>query len=226
MHDAHSAMDPRERLLSRGAQALSTAELLSVCLRTGAPGVPALQLAQALLWEFGGLGPLLELPPARLLTLAGLGPAKVAALHASVALAERRATEALAHTSALTDVRAAATFLAAVLGHRPRELFGCLMLDVRHRSLGFEVLFSGSVDRAAVSPREVLKSALTYNAASVILAHNHPSGVCEPSVSDQRLTERLVVLLGEVDVRVLDHIVVAGNDYFSFAERGLMPASG
>jgi DNA repair protein RadC len=216
---------PRERLLTRGVQALSTAELLSVCLRTGAPGVSALELAEALLLEFGGLGPLLELPPGRLLALTGLGPAKVAGLFAAMALAERRATDALAQTSPLTDVQSAAAFIGSVLSHRSRELFGCLMLDARHRALGFEVLFAGSLDRAAVSPREVLKSALTYNAASLIVGHNHPSGVCEPSVSDRRLTERLTGLLAEVDIRVLDHIIVAGKDYFSFAERGLMPGS-
>lgn len=215
-------LDPRARLLARGAEALTTAELLSVCLRTGAPGVSALKLAQALLSEFGGLGPLLDLPPGRLLNLTGLGPAKVAALHASVALAERRATDGLAQADSLGDVRAAVGFLGSVLGHRPRELFGCLMLDTRHRVLGFEVLFAGSVDRAAVSPREVLKSALTYNAASVILAHNHPSGVCEPSASDHRLTERLAALLSEVEIRVIDHIIVAGKEYFSFAEQGLL----
>lgn len=223
--DAGDALSPRERLLARGAAALSTAELLSLCLRTGAPGVPVLWVAQALLAEFGGIAALLEAPPQRLLALPGLGPAKVATLYAGVALAERRASEPLSRQRPLGDSAAAVRFVQNAIGHQGRELFGCLFLDARHRPLGFEILFAGSVDRAHVHPRELLKRVLTYNASAVILAHNHPSGVCEPSASDRALTTRLTRLLAEIDVRVIDHIIVGGEASASLAALGMLEPS-
>ncbi|MEM6708543.1 MAG: DNA repair protein RadC [Pseudomonadota bacterium] len=211
---------PRDRLLSRGARALTTAELLSVCLRTGAPGIPALWLAHGLLAESGGLSQLLELPVQRLLALPGLGPAKVAGLLAIDELGRRRLTDGLSQHAPLADSHAAIDYLRGVLGHHSRELFGCLFLDARHRPLGFEVLFAGSVDRAQVHPREVLRRALSFNAGAVILAHNHPSGCADPSASDRQLTARLQRLLAEIDVNLLDHIVVSPQGATSLAELG------
>ena len=166
-------------------------ELLSLCLRTGTHGVPALWLAQGLLAEFGGVAALLSAPAARLLDQPGLGPAKVASLLAIGALAERRGAETLLRSTPLKDSRAAAAFLQATLGHRTRELFGCLYLDARHRPLGFEVLFAGSVDRAHVHPRELLKQVLTYNASASSCLITIPRACAEPSASDTALTTRL-----------------------------------
>lgn len=213
---------PRERLLGSGPEALSDAELLAVCLGTGDGRRDALALARDLLDGFGGLRPLLHAPAARLTRQRGLGPARVAMLKAVLALGERQVEAGIAHRPLLGDTLAVRAYLQHKLGGLEREVFGCLFLDARHRLLGFEALFYGSVDRASVHPREVLKRALEHNAAALVLAHNHPSGHPEPSPSDLRLTEELVALLRQIDVRVLDHVVVGHGATVSMAERGLL----
>ena len=169
-----------------------------------------------------GLRDLLDARPARLLTLGGLGEARVAAIKAARALAERYQLSVLRATAPLTDVRAALNYLQLRLGGRRREIFGCVFLDCRHRVLAFEELFLGSVDRAAVYPRELLQRSLELNAAAVILAHNHPSGVAEPSQSDIELTQRLRTLFAEVDIRLLDHLIIGAGPSVSLAQRCLI----
>lgn len=213
---------PRQRLLRLGSGALSDAELLAVCLGTGDGRRDVLSFARHLLAAFGGLRGLLGADPERLTEMRGLGPARVALLKAAVALAERDAEAGIADRPLLADSRAVRRFLQHKLSASEREVFGCLFLDARHRMIGFEQLFFGSVDRASVHPREVLKRALAHNAAAVVLAHNHPSGHPEPSPSDLRLTEELRSLLLQVDVRVIDHVVVGHGATVSLAERGLL----
>lgn len=213
---------PRHRLMKQGAQALSDAELLAVCLGSGTGGLDGVAFARELLREFGGLRPLLHAPVARLGRVYGLGPARVALLKAVLGLAQRHAEAAITDRPLLTDTAAVRHFLQQQLAGYEREVFACLFLDTRHHLLAFERLFFGSVDRANVHPREVLKQALACNAAAVVLAHNHPSGNAEPSPSDVRLTEELRALLIQVDVRVLDHVVVGHGAAVSLAERGLI----
>jgi DNA repair protein RadC len=213
---------PRVRLLKLGARALSDAELLAVCLGSGDGRHDGVTFARLLLREFGGLRALLHAPPARLARVRGLGPARIAALKAVLGLAQRHAEAAITDRPLLTDTVAVRHFLQQQLAGYEREVFACLFLDTRHHLIGFEMLFFGSVDRASVHPREVLKQALACNAAAVVLAHNHPSGNAEPSPSDVRLTEELRALLMQVDVRVLDHVVVGHGSAVSLAERGLI----
>lgn len=213
---------PRERLLKYGGGALSDAELLAICLRSGDGTQDVVAFARALLVEFGGLRPLLHAGTMRLGRIRGLGPAKVAILKAVLALGERYAEAEIMHRPLLTDTRAVRHFLHHKLSGIEREVFACLYLDTRHRLIGFETLFLGTVDRANVHPREVIKQALAHNAAAVVLAHNHPSGNPEPSPSDLRLTEELRLLLQQIDVRVLDHIVVGHGSTVSLMERGLL----
>ncbi len=213
---------PREKLLQRGAAALSDAELLAILLRTGVTGRSALDLARELLREFGGLGPLLAAEPSRLCELRGVGPATFALLQAAAELARRRLAERLERGDAITSPALTRRYLRARLGDRLHEVFACLFLDNRHRVLAFEELFRGTIDGASVHPREVVRRALHHNAAAVILCHNHPSGVAEPSEADRRITRRLQQALELIDVRVLDHVVVAGGDEVSMAERGLI----
>lgn len=213
---------PRQRLLRHGVRALSDAELLAVCLGSGDGRLDAVAFARQLLCEFGGLRALLHAAPARLARVHGLGPARIALLKAVVGLAQRHAEAAIVDRPLLTDTAAVRHFLQQQLVGYEREVFACLFLDTRHHLIGFEMLFFGSVDRASVHPREVLKQALACNAAAVVLAHNHPSGNAEPSPSDVRLTEELRALLLQIDVRVLDHIVVGHGAAVSLAERGLI----
>jgi len=213
---------PRERLLRAGAQHLSLAELIAVCLGTGAVGEDAFALARRLLDEFGGLNALLAAAPERLLACYGLGAAKVAVLKSVHELTVRHAYEQLSKPPALTDVNAVSRYIRRRIGHREREVFGCLFLDTRHRPLCWEELFLGSVNRAHVHCREVLKRGIELNAAALILGHNHPSGIAEPSSADLSLTRELTDLLARVDIVVLDHIIVAPGDAVSLAARGLL----
>lgn len=213
---------PRERLLHSGSSALSDAELVAVCLRTGGAGYSAVGLARHLLEVVGGVHRLAALPPQRLLAIPGLGPAKVATLFAALEICQRAAAAGLSRERVLDDAAAALAYVRSAIGSRDREVFGCLFLDARHRPLAFEELFHGSIDRAHVHPRIVLKRALTHNAGAVILTHNHPSGVCEPSASDIRLTTQLRELLLQIDVRVVDHLIVTGTDGVSMAQLGLL----
>ncbi len=179
-------------------------------------------MAQELLTVFGGLRGLLDAPAGRIARVTGVGPAKAATLAAVIELAARYEAAALRRNAALTDTAAVKRYVQLELGGAQREVFAVLFLDSRHRLLAFERLFLGSIDRAHVHPREVLKQCLERNAAAVVLAHNHPSGVAEPSAADLALTDELKQLLQRIDVRLLDHIVVGRSAAVSFAERGLM----
>lgn len=211
---------PREKLLERGAAALSDAELLAIFLRTGVAGASAVDLARRLLAEYGGLRPLLEADRRRFCATRGLGAAKYAQLQAVLEMARRHLAERLQRGDALTDPEATRAYLRRRLAHLPHEVFAVLFLDNRHRVIACEELFRGTVDGAAVYPREVAKAALAHNAAAVILAHNHPSGVAEPSRADRDITRRLIDGLALVDIRVLDHLVIGDGECASFAERG------
>ncbi|MCC5812703.1 MAG: DNA repair protein RadC [Ectothiorhodospiraceae bacterium] len=213
---------PRERLLTQGPQALSDAELLAIFLRTGIAGRSAVDLARDLLSRFGGLRPLLEASQAEFCASPGLGTAKYAQLQAVLEMSRRHMQHALERGDALTSPALTRQFLASRLRHLPHEVFACLFLDNRHRVLKFEELFRGTIDAASVYPREVVKQALACNAAAVILAHNHPSGVAEPSQADQHITRRLQEALNLVDIRLLDHLVVGDGEAVSFAERGML----
>jgi DNA repair protein RadC len=213
---------PREKLLERGAHALSDAELLALLLGSGIRGLSAVELARTLIAEFGSLRNLLTAEAARCLAQAGIGPARYAILNAAVELARRHFREALRLGPALAAPEATRTFLLAQLRDRPYEVFCCLYLDNRHRLIAFEELFRGTIDRAGVHPREVLRQTLMHNAAAVILAHNHPSGVLEPSQADELITRRLREALALVDVRVLDHFIIGDGHCYSFSEAGLL----
>lgn len=213
---------PRERLLRDGADGLSDAELVAVVLRSGDRHHNAVDLGRALLAQHGSVRQLMDAPVALLLGARGLGPAKVAALKAAPALAQRSFATPLRQGSVFQQTADVRGFLRQRLGGRLREVFGALLLDSQHRLIRYSELFFGTIDSASVHPRELLREVLAANAAAVILVHNHPSGVAEPSAPDIRLTERLKDLLAEVDVRVLDHMIVAGGEITSLAERGLL----
>ncbi|HTB65322.1 MAG TPA: DNA repair protein RadC [Steroidobacteraceae bacterium] len=213
---------PREKLMEHGAQTLSNAELLAVFFGTGNRGGNAVDLAHQLLARFGSLRALLCANREQALAGPGLGPARYCMLQAALELARRHYRDTLKAGPALDCPDAARGFLLAQLRDRPYEVFCCLHLDTRHRLIAFEELFRGTIDGASVHPREVVKSALARNAAAVILAHNHPSGVAEPSHADELITQRLRDALALVDVRVLDHVIVGDGRCMSFAERGLI----
>ena len=217
-HDAR----PREKLLARGAQALADAELLALLLRTGLAGTGVLQLAQQLLAEFGGIGGLLRAPADALRRVKGLGPAKRAELQAVLEIARRALVAELARQPVFDAPDAVRQYLRLQLAHLAHEVFAVLFLDHQHRLLAMEELFRGTLSQTSVYPREVVKRALALNAGAVILAHNHPSGLAEPSRADEVLTQSLKSALALVDVRVLDHLVVGHHDVVSFAERGLI----
>ena len=212
---------PRERLLATGAAALSDAELVAVLLRTGVRGKSAVELARDLLKAFGGLSGLMAADP-RLEKVKGLGTAKRAQLAAALEIAKRSLQEALSSGSALTSPGAVRDYLKLALGRREHEVFVCLWLDSQHRVLLAEEPFRGTLTQTSVYPREIVKAALRHNAAAVIFAHNHPSGVAQPSQADELLTRNLRDALALVDVKVLDHFIVAGSQAISFAERGLL----
>lgn len=211
---------PRERLLQQGASHLSDAELLAIFLRTGCRGQSAVDLARSLLGRHGGLRQVLDLPVDRLCAEPGLGPAKYAQLAAALEIGRRYLADHLSRGNALESPEQTRNYLRARLRHLPHEVFSCLFLDNRHRVISGEELFRGTLDGASVHPREVVKAALAHNAAAVIFAHNHPSGVAEPSGADRQITRRLVEALALVDIRVLDHFVIGEGEETSFAERG------
>ncbi|MFO1394174.1 MAG: DNA repair protein RadC [Steroidobacteraceae bacterium] len=213
---------PREKLLAQGAGALTEAELLAVLLQTGTAGRSALDVARGLLEEFRSLRGLLTAERQAFCGVRGLGDARYALLQAAIELARRHYAELMQAGPALANPRATREFLRARLRDRDHEVFCCLFLDNRHRVICFEEVFRGTLDGASVHPRDVVKLALARNAAAVILAHNHPSGVAEPSTADEMITVRLRDALGLVDIRVLDHIVVGDGNCVSFAERGLL----
>jgi DNA repair protein RadC len=212
---------PRERLLALGAAALSDAELLAVLLRSGVRGRSAVDLGRDLLQQFGSLARLLEEGPARA-ELKGLGQAKRAQFAAAIELARRSIKEELKAGTALTSPGAVRDYLRLAIGGRPHEVFICIWLDAQHRVIKFDEPFRGTLTQTSVYPREIVKMALQTNAAAVIFAHNHPSGVAQPSQADELLTHNLRDALALVEVRVLDHFIIAGNQAISFAERGLL----
>lgn len=211
---------PREKLLEQGPAVLSDAELLAIFLRTGVAGCSAVDLARQLLGDFGSLRALLEADQRAFSARLGLGPAKYAQLQAVLEMARRHLAEQLRRDSALESPQAVRDYLKAQLRHEPHEVFGCLFLDSKHRVLAYEALFRGTIDGASIYPRQVVKRALAHNAAALILTHNHPSGIAEPSQADRVLTERIKDALALVDVRVLDHFIVGDGEPLSMAERG------
>jgi len=219
--DWPSAERPREKLISRGAKALSDAELLAIFLRTGLPGCSAVDLARQLLLDYGSLRKILDADVTSFCKRKGLGVAKFVQLQAALEIAQRHLAENLDNEDCLTNPTKATDYLRARLRDYDYEVFACLMLDNRNRVIAFRELFRGTIDGASVYPREVVKQALADNAAAVILAHNHPSGVCEPSQADIRITERLQKALGLVDIRVLDHVIV-GDGITCLSEQGLV----
>jgi DNA repair protein RadC len=213
---------PREKLLLRGAAALSDAELLAIFLRTGVAGLSAVDLARELLADFGGLRALLKSTRTDFCARLGLGDAKFAQLQAVIEMARRHLQESLQRGDALTSPAATREYLISKLRDRDHEIFACLFLDTRNRVIVYDEIFRGTLDGASVHPREIVTEALGHNAAAVIFAHNHPSGVAEPSGADERITRRLRDALALVDIRVLDHFVIGDERPVSFAERGLL----
>jgi DNA repair protein RadC len=219
---------PREKLLERGAHALSDAELLAVLLRCGTRGRNAIELAQAHIVAFGSLRELLmaEWPRWKKKTgdgrVGGVGVARYAALQAGLELARRHLLEPIKVGSPLTEPDATRKFLVAQLRNRPYEVFCALYLNNRHRLVAFEELFRGTTDNATVHVKEVMRQAIIHNATAVIIAHNHPSGVMDPSHADEHITRRLKDALALMEVRVLDHVIVGDGGCFSFSEHGLL----
>lgn len=220
--DLPSDERPREKLLTRGAAALSDAELLAILLRTGMRGYSAVHLARSLLTSFGSLRKLLAADRRRFCAAKGVGLTRFAELQAAVEIARRQLAETLRAGPALASPRATRDYLISRLQDLEHEVFCCLYLDNRHRLIQFEELFRGTIDGASVHPREVVKQALQWNSAAVIIAHNHPSGIAEPSQADERITLRVKEALALVDIRLLDHIIVGDGVSVSLAERGLV----
>ncbi|KAA6185315.1 JAB domain-containing protein [Thiohalocapsa marina] len=213
---------PREKLLSQGAAALSNAELLAIFLRTGVTGKSAVDLARDLLTDFGGLIGLLSASETAFCQAKGLGRAKYAQLQATLELSRRYLRDEITGRDVLSSPDSTRQYLKSRLRAYPHEVFACLFLDNRHRVIQYREIFRGTIDGASVHPREVVREAIHWNAAAVIFAHNHPSGVAEPSQADLRITQRLKDALDLVDVRVLDHIIIGEDKGTSFAERGLL----
>jgi len=216
-----SAERPREKLIQRGAAALSDAELLAIFLRTGPPGCSAVDLGRQLLQDFGSLRGILDADIRRFCAGRGLGTARFALFQAALEMARRHFAEDLVREDCLTSPQQTIQYLRSRLRDYNHEVFACLMLDNRNRVITFREMFRGTIDGASVYPREVVKQALADNAAAVILAHNHPSGVSEPSQADIRITERLRKALQLVDIRVLDHVII-GDEITCLSERGLL----
>ncbi|MGD9888924.1 MAG: DNA repair protein RadC [Halothiobacillaceae bacterium] len=213
---------PREKLLKHGAAVLSDAELLAIFLRTGVTGKSAVDLARELLTTFGGLRALMQASRSEFCQGLGLGDAKIAQLQAVLEMARRHLRESLERGDALSSPDAVRSYLTARLRDQPREVFLVLFLDTRHRLIAAEEMFLGTIAEASVHPREVVRKAMQHNAAALIVAHNHPSGVAEPSRADEVLTCRLRDALALLDVRLLDHFVVGDGVPVSLAERGVI----
>jgi DNA repair protein RadC len=211
---------PREKLLRSGAQTLSDAELLAIFLRTGVKGSSAVDLARQLLSQFGSLRRLLEADQMQFCKGHGLGEAKYVQLQAVLEMSRRHLESSITRGEAFTNANHTMNYLKQRLRAYPHEVFACLFLDNQHRMIAFEELFRGTIDGASVYPREVVKHALQHNAAAVILAHNHPSGVAEPSQADIAITQRLQSALELVEIRVLDHIIVGDHEPTSLAQLG------
>jgi DNA repair protein RadC len=213
---------PREKLLARGAGALSDAELLALLLRSGIRGKNVLMLAQELVDRFGGIAGLLHTSAEALKTVKGLGPAKRAELVAVLELSRRALVQRLEEKPLFSTPQAVRDYLQLQIGGRPHEIFAVLFLDSQHRLIALEEMFRGTLTQTSVYPREVVRRALDLHAGSVVLAHNHPSGTAQPSRADEALTQTLKAALALVDVRVLDHFVVTSHQAVSMAELGLV----
>lgn len=213
---------PREKLLAHGAARLSDAELLAIFLRSGIRGCSAVDLARQLLNDFGGLRELLAAGMDQFTAHKGLGPAKYAQLQAVLEMARRHLSEGLSRGDAISSPQHTRQFLTSQLRDQAHEQFGCMFLDNRHRLINWQVLFHGTIDGAAVYPRVVVEKALACRAAALIIAHNHPSGVSEPSAADRAITTRLRDALALVDIRLLDHFVVGDGEPVSMAELGMV----
>ncbi|MFT4652188.1 MAG: DNA repair protein RadC [Porticoccaceae bacterium] len=211
---------PREKLLIQGAKALSNAELLAIFLRTGVQGMSAIDLAEALLDRFGGLGPLLKADQDSFCAAKGLGPAKYCQLQATLELTKRYLEEQLKQSPIFTKPKQVEAYLAVQMKDYQREVFSVLLLDTRHQLLGYHEIFHGTIDTTSVHPREVVKLALQKNAAAIIVAHNHPSGVADPSQSDIAITQRLKAALELVDILLLDHFIIGQGEITSLADLG------
>lgn len=220
IRDWPAAERPREKLLTQGPGALSTAELLALLIGHGREGLTAVDMARQALQHYGGIRDLLDAPMEDLLLRIDWGPARVARLHASVELSRRYLSESLSRKGKLTSPAATREFLRAQLRGYDHEVFAVLYLDNQHRVIAFEEIFRGTLDSCSIHPREVVKRSLAQRAGAVIFAHNHPSGVAEPSAADRHITQRLKAALDLVEVRTLDHLVIGDGEPVSFAERG------
>ncbi|OYY48485.1 MAG: hypothetical protein B7Y48_09640 [Methylophilales bacterium 28-44-11] len=213
---------PREKLMHQGVGVLSDAELLAIFLRVGVAGKSAVDLARDLLHQFGNLNGIFSATLTQISQVHGMGASKYCQLQAIFEMCQRALSEQMQLRDVLSSPKQVRDYLMLKLGALPREVFMVIMVDAQNRVLAQEILFEGTLTQTSVYPREVVKRALHYNAASVILAHNHPSGIAEPSKADETLTQSLKQALALVDVRVLDHFIVAGNSTLSFVERGLL----
>jgi DNA repair protein RadC len=217
-----AAERPREKLLEKGGKALSDAELLAILWRTGIPGKTAVDLARELLAKFGGLRQLLEIGQRELCQIKGIGVTKFAVIQASLEISRRYLYSNFGERQELAKTIDTKYYLSAKLRHQQQEIFACVFLDNKHRVICYEELFYGTINQSNIYPREIIKRALHHNAAAVILAHNHPSGVAEPSSADLSITANLIKSLALVDIRVLDHIVVGDDTILSMLEEGLL----
>ncbi len=213
---------PREKLIELGAQALSDAELLAIFLRVGVPGKSAVDLARDLLTHFGSLNGIYAASAKEISLLHGMGLSKYAQLQAVFEMSRRALLEQIREKDVLSSPQQVRNYLILKLANEPKEVFMVLFLDAQNRLIGMEQMFSGTLTQTSVYPREVVKRSLHYNAAAVVFAHNHPSGIAKQSHADEMITKELTKALALIDVRVLDHFVVAGNETLSFAEIGLL----
>lgn len=211
---------PRERLLTHGAATLSDAELLAIFFRTGIKGKSAVDISRDLLQQFGGLRQIMETNIRQFCQTPGLGIAKYVQLQASFEIVRRTMQQSLQRKNVLNNPQETYRYLTSCLHQYQREVFGCLFLDNAHRVIIFDELFHGTIHSATIYPREVIKKALAHNAAAVIFAHNHPSGIAEPSEADRKITLKLKSVLEQIDIRVLDHIIIGDGQITSLAERG------
>ncbi|NKB76825.1 MAG: DNA repair protein RadC [Gammaproteobacteria bacterium] len=217
-----SAERPREKLLTSGADSLSDAELLAIFIRTGVQGKTAVDIGRDLISRFGSLRQVLISDQQSLCSNNGLGPAKYALIQAALEIGKRYLDQKLKHQGTLSSAKQAVDFLTHKLRDQQREVFAIVYLDNRHQVIHYDELFFGTINGATVYPREVVKSVLHHNAAAIIIAHNHPSGVSEPSHADNTITQKLVKALELVDVKLLDHLIIGDGEYVSLADRGVL----
>lgn len=212
---------PREKLLNKGEEILTDAELIAIFFKTGIRGKTALDIAKELLSEYGGLKKLIRTPAHLLLTKHGLGKAKYAALLAAIELGRRYSAENLLPGQVLNNAKIVQKFLGERLREYPNEVFACIFMDCQFRLLSYEILFKGTINEANIYPREIVKRGLVLNAAKIIIAHNHPSGCHQPSLADKDVTQLVKQALSLIDIEMVDHIIVGNPRTFSFAEAGL-----